>query len=181
MCRSSSLIVAKRHTRLAVLPVVLPVAGCTVATVALPEETTGDASPPSRVRLVAHVGGLNDRSFNLSVWQGIPATAKTLGPTADKDSRCVETTDSEDQTQHSGKFNNSGCDVIVPVGLALGDTTVAASPKHPNVGFIGIDQFREDQAGFRDHADSASPELPQLLTELRGGIDSDMLATGHEQ
>ena len=169
------MIVAKRHARLAVLPVVLPMAECTVATVALPEETTGDASPPSRVGLVTHAGGLNDRSFNLSVWQGFPATAKTLGPTADKDSRCVETTDSEDQTQHIGEFDHSGCDVIVSVGLALGDTTVAASPKHPNVGFIGVDQFREN------HTDSASPELPQLLTELRGSIDSDMLATGHEQ
>lgn len=157
MCRSPSSIVAKWRACLAVLPVVSPVAGCTVAPLA---ETTGDALPPSRVGVVADVGGLADRSFNPSARQGVLATAKTLGLTADEDCRCVETTDPEDYTQHIGEFVDSGSDVIVPTDLALGDATVAAAPKHP---------------------DAASPELQQLLTEMRVGFDSDMLATGHEQ
>ena len=195
MCRSPSSIVAKWRARLAVLPVVLPVAGCTVAPL---EETAGDASPPSRVGAVADVGGLADRSFNPSAWQGVPATAKTLGLTADEDCRCTATATLEDYTQHIGEFVGSVDDVIVPVGLALDDTTVAAAPKHPKIGFNGVDQFRvatlpnltdlvfqEDQAGkeasllagFHNHADSANPELQQL----RVGFDSDVLATGHEQ
>ncbi len=35
-------------------------------------------------------------------------------------------------------------------------------------------------ADFHDHADTARPKLQQPLTEMRGGFDSDMLATGHE-
>jgi basic membrane protein A len=143
-----------------VLPVVLPVAGCTVATVSPLEKTTGDASPPSRVGVVADVGRLDDRSFNPSAWQGVLATAQTLGLTADEDCRCVETTDPEDYTQHIGEFVDSGSDVIVTAGLALGNATVAAAPNHP---------------------DSASPEWQQLLTAMQIGFDSDMLAMGHEQ
>ena len=196
MCRSPSSIVAKWRTRLAVLPVVSPVAGCTVA----PLEETGDASPPSRVGVVADVGGLTDRSFNPSAWQGVLATAKPLGLTEDKDCRCVETIEPENYTQHIGEFVDSEYDVIVPADLALGNATVAVASKHLNIDFISVDQFRieilpnltdlgfrEDQAGKQasllagchDHADSASLELQQSLTEMRGGF-CDMLATGHE-
>lgn len=157
MCRSPSSIVAKWRARLAVLPVGSPVAGCTVAPLA---ETTGDALPPSRVRVVADVGGLADRSLKPSVWQGIPATAKMLGLTADEDCRCAETTDPENYRRHSGEFVGSGYDVIVPVGLALGDAAVVTASKHP---------------------DSANPAFQQPLPEMQVGFDRDRLATGHQQ
>lgn len=128
MCWSPSSIVAKWRVRLAVLPVVSPVAGCTVAPLA---ETTGDASPPSRMGGVVDGGGLADRSLKPSVWQGTPATAKMLGLTADEDCRCAETTDPENYRQHIGEFVDSGYDVIVPVGLALGATPLLRQP--PNI------------------------------------------------
>jgi basic membrane protein A len=109
------------------------------------------------VGLVTDVGKIDDKSFNQSAWEGVKQAEKDLGATV----QYIETTDAKDYDKNIATFADEGYDVIVTVGFALGEATIAAAAKYPDVDFIGVDQgqgdtianvtglvFPEDQAGF---------------------------------
>ena len=129
--------------------------GCT------PKST--DCSKPEIfcVGLVTDVGRIDDKSFNQSAWEGIQQ-AKKDGTTTWIE--YIETTDARDYGMNIAIFGDARYDVVVTVGLALTDATIAAAIKYPNIYFIGVDQiqdtsqtvpsnlvgliFPEDTAGF---------------------------------
>lgn len=109
------------------------------------------------VGLVTDVGKIDDKSFNQSTWEGVKQAEKELGAIV----QYIETTDSKDYDKNIATFADANYDVIVTVGYALGEATIAAAKKYPNIKFIGVDQFQaeavpnvaglifpEDQAGF---------------------------------
>jgi basic membrane protein A len=113
-----------------------------------------------KVGLVTDVGRVNDRSFNQSAWQGVQhyAAANGLG---EDDFRYIETQAATDYADNIQQFVDAGYQVIVTVGFALGEATIAAATENPDIYFIGVDQFQtetlpnlvglvfhEDQSGF---------------------------------
>lgn len=109
------------------------------------------------VGLVTDVGKIDDKSFNQSTWEGVKQAEKDLGAIV----QYIETTDSKDYGKNIAQFGDAGFDVIVTVGFGLGEATLEAGPKYPDVKFIGVDQFQgeavpnvvglifpEDQSGF---------------------------------
>jgi len=109
------------------------------------------------VGLVTDVGKIDDKSFNQSTWEGVQQAQKELGAIV----KYIETTDAKDYDKNIAQFADANYDVIVTVGFALGEATIAAGKKYPNVKFIGVDQFQaevvpnvvglifpEDQSGF---------------------------------
>jgi basic membrane protein A and related proteins len=132
-----------------------------VAALTLPAcgPTAPDCTQPDVfcVGLVTDVGKVDDRSFNQSTWEGVKQAEADLGAYV----QFIETTDSKDYDKNIATFADAGYDVIVTVGFALGEATIAAAQKYPNIYFIGVDQFQaeeypnlaglifpEDQAGF---------------------------------
>ena len=118
------------------------------------------------VGLVTDVGKVNDKSFNQSAWEG--AQKSQEDGVADL-VQFIETADAKDYAKNIGTFADAGFDVIVTVGFALGEATLAAGTAYPDTKFIGVDQFQawefdddttndstnvtglgfpEDQAGF---------------------------------
>jgi basic membrane protein A len=109
------------------------------------------------VGLVTDVGKINDKSFNQSAWEGVQRAEAELGATV----QYIETVDAKDYDKNISTFGDAGYDVVVTVGFALGEATIANAAKYPDVDFIGVDQFQaetvdgvaglnfpEDQAGF---------------------------------
>jgi basic membrane protein A len=109
------------------------------------------------VGLVTDVGKIDDKSFNQSTWEGVKQAEKDLGAVV----QYIETTDSKDYDKNIATFADAKYDVVVTVGFALGEATIAAAKKYPDVKFIGVDQsqaevipnlaglvFPEDKAGF---------------------------------
>jgi basic membrane protein A len=109
------------------------------------------------VGLVTDVGEVDDKSFNQSAWEGVQRAESELGAQV----KYVETKDAKDYQANIALFADEGYDVIVTVGFALGEATVEAAGKYPDVNFIGVDQFQgaevsnvtgllfpEDKAGF---------------------------------
>lgn len=109
------------------------------------------------VGLVTDVGEVDDKSFNQSAWEGVKQAESELGALV----KFVETKDAKDYGANIDLFAAQGYDVIVTVGFALGDATLEAAAKYPNINFIGVDQFQgaavpnvagllfpEDKAGF---------------------------------
>ncbi len=91
------------------------------------------------VGLVTDVGKVDDKSFNQSAWEGAQKS-KTDG-VADF-VQYIETTDAKDYAKNIAQFGDAGYDVIVTVGFALGEATVAAAATYPDINFIGVDQFQ---------------------------------------
>ncbi|GJQ52034.1 MAG: hypothetical protein HKUEN02_08810 [Anaerolineaceae bacterium] len=109
------------------------------------------------VGLVTDVGKINDKSFNQSTWEGVQLAKQQLGANV----QYIETSDAKDYEKNIATFGDANYDVVVTVGFALGEATIAAAAKYPNIKFIGVDQFQaetvngvsglsfpEDQAGF---------------------------------
>ncbi|RMH00532.1 MAG: BMP family ABC transporter substrate-binding protein [Chloroflexi bacterium] len=120
-------------------------------------EETGEADCASEevfcVGLVTDVGEIDDKSFNQSAWEGVKRAEAELGAKID----FIETKDAKDYATNIGLFADNGYDVIVTVGFALGEATAEAAAAHPDIFFIGVDQF---QAWPFD--DDASNDLPNL-------------------
>ncbi|OGO28382.1 MAG: BMP family ABC transporter substrate-binding protein, partial [Chloroflexi bacterium RBG_16_54_18] len=56
----------------------------------------------------------------------------------------IETVDSKDYDKNIATFADAKYDVIVTVGFALGEATVANAKKYPDIKFIGVDQFQAE-------------------------------------
>jgi len=112
-----------------------------------------------KIGLVTDVGEVDDKSFNQSAWEGAQAGAEAAGGTADY----IETKDAKDYLDNIAEFAEDDYDVIVTVGYALGQATIEAAKKYPDIKFIGVDQFQvpgedlpnlaglifpEDQSGY---------------------------------
>ena len=143
----------------------LLLSACTAATptaapTAAPQAT---AAPTSSVKigLVTDVGRVNDRSFNQSAWEGVVQAATALGLQEGDGYKYIETQDSKDYVDNIQQFVDADFNVIVTVGFALGEATIAAAKANPDTYFIGVDQFqgealpnltglvfREDRSGF---------------------------------
>ncbi len=123
------------------------------------EAVEGDCSSEEVfcVGLVTDVGEIDDKSFNQSAWEGVQMAADELGAQVDY----IETGDAKDYENNIKLFADNGYDVIVTVGFALGEATLAAAAEYPDIDFVGVDQFQgetvdnvgglifnEDKAGF---------------------------------
>ncbi len=123
------------------------------------EAVEGDCSSEEVfcVGLVTDVGEIDDKSFNQSAWEGVQMAADELGAQVDY----IETGDAKDYENNIKLFADNGYDVIVTVGFALGEATLAAAAVYPDIDFVGVDQFQgetvdnvgglifnEDKAGF---------------------------------
>ncbi len=109
------------------------------------------------VGLVTDVGEIDDRSFNQSAWEGVQQAEAEFGATVD----FIETQDATDYAANIDLFGEQNYDVIVTVGFALGEATLEAAARYPDIKFIGVDQFQvepvanvagvifpEDKSGF---------------------------------
>ena len=109
------------------------------------------------VGLVTGAGTIDDKSFNQLAWEAVQQAEKDLGAHVEY----IETDEAQDYASHISTFGDKNFDVIVTVGSALGEATVAAAARYPETDFIGVDQFlvetvdglaavnfAEDQAGF---------------------------------
>ena len=111
------------------------------------------------VGLVTDVGRIDDKSFNQSAWEGAQQAAEVLGAA---EVNYVETTNATDYAANIDLFAGQGYDIIVTVGFAMGEATLAAAATYPDIDFIGVDQFgpetpvpnvtglvfNEDKAGY---------------------------------
>ncbi len=145
--------------KLYVLIAVIMVASMFLAACAPAAPAKLDCSKPETfcVGLVTDVGKIDDKSFNQSTWEGVKQAEKDLGATV----QYIETTDSKDYAKNIATFADEKYDVVVTVGFALGEATLAAAKQYTDVKFIGVDQFLsetlanyaglnfpEDNAGF---------------------------------
>jgi basic membrane protein A len=86
--------------------------------------------------MVTDTGGIDDRSFNASSWQGMQQAAA-----ADPDVKVtyLQSSSSSDYTPNINEFISKKCGIIVTVGFLMGDNTETAAKKNPSEKFAIVD------------------------------------------
>jgi basic membrane protein A and related proteins len=86
--------------------------------------------------MVTDTGGIDDKSFNQSSWEGMQAAHNS-----DKNITIayLQSTSSADYATNISTFLGQGCGIIVTVGFLMADATEAAAKANPNQKFAIVD------------------------------------------
>jgi len=111
----------------------LLLAGCAPA----PAQPTNTADAGDYcARMVTNSGGLQDRSFNQSSWEGLQQAAKTF----DIDVNAIVSTGEIDLAPNVSQAVETGCGFVLTVGFELADATLAEAKANPAVHFAIVDE-----------------------------------------
>ncbi len=110
-----------------------------------PEEATDQ---PEQVDFqacqVTDTGGVDDRSFNQTAYEGLQRAEQELGVQIS----VLESESATDFEPNINAFMEQGCDLIVTVGFLLGDATAEAAEANPEQDFAIVDfDFFDAEAG----------------------------------
>ncbi|MBA2296070.1 MAG: BMP family ABC transporter substrate-binding protein [Actinobacteria bacterium] len=109
-----------------------------VAALALTVASIGSAKPAAsakyRVALVTDIGGLNDKGFNASAYQGLKDAMKKLNV----DGRVFISKQTSDYVPNLSA-GARGYDLVIAVGFLMSDTTAAVARRFPDVKFGIVD------------------------------------------
>lgn len=138
----------------------LLIAGCGNSTTAgesggAPNNLSKDAGKPIRVGIVFDTGGRGDKSFNDSAWAGLERAQKELGA----EPKTVESKSEKDYETNLSTLAESGCELVIAVGINMQTALKAVAPKFPDVKFATVDgdvpgdnvrslQFKEAEGSF---------------------------------
>ncbi len=143
----------------------------------------GGGTKALKVGLVTDTGGVNDKSFNQSAWEGVQKAAKEFG----FDAKYIETKQQTDYEKNIDQFATENYDVIVTVGFLMGDATAAKAKQYPNIKFAIIDNAyfpTKDSKACSDavkdcYADGGLTNVTSLMfQEDQAGFLAGVLAAG---
>ena len=105
------------------------------------KDPTGDETAKIKIGMVTDVGGVNDKSFNQTSWEGLQALAE------EDDSfevKYLESKTDADYQTNINTFVDEGYDLIICVGYMLADATREAAEANPEQYFAIIDDSSID-------------------------------------
>jgi basic membrane protein A and related proteins len=135
--------------------------------------TTAAASGKFLGCMVTDTGGIDDKSFNQSSWEGMQAAAAT-DPSKIQVTYLPSTT-SADYATNISDFVAKKCGIIVTVGFLMADATEAAAKANPNQKFAIVDcsYASECLSGTKE------PNIDQLVfNTVQDGFLGGYLAAG---
>jgi basic membrane protein A and related proteins len=96
--------------------------------------------------MVSDSGGFDDKSFNQTSYKGLTDAKAQLGVTTGE----VESSNAADFAKNIQSMIDTNCNIVVTVGFLLGDDTLAAAKKSPDVKFAIVDYNAENYAGVEN-------------------------------
>ncbi len=128
-------------------------------TEAATEAPTAAPAAGGMVCEVTDTGGVDDKSFNQSGWEGAQQGAEAVGWEA----KYLESNSDSDYATNINEFVSQKCDLIVTVGFLLGDATLAAAKANPDQKFMILDY-------------AYSEELPNVYQQVYSTEEGAFLA-----
>jgi basic membrane protein A and related proteins len=101
-----------------------------------PEADDGPEAGEACVRMVTNSGGLEDRSFNQSSWEGLQQAEEEYGVEAE----ALVSTGETDLAPNVQQAVDSGCGLIVTVGWELAEATLDQAGSNPDLSFAIVDE-----------------------------------------
>jgi basic membrane protein A len=106
--------------------------GCAPA----PEQSAQSPESEYCARMVTNSGGLEDRSFNQSSWEGLQEAETEFGIDVD----AIVSTGEADLAPNVTQAVATGCQFILTVGYELADATLEQAEANPDVHFAIVDE-----------------------------------------
>jgi basic membrane protein A len=118
--------------------VALLAAGCAKPSSSSSSSGSGSGTTAAKFSgcMVTDTGGINDKSFNQSSWQGMQAAAATNPNITVK---YLPSTTTSDYAKNISTFISQKCGIIVTVGFLMGPATEAAAKANPKQKFAIVD------------------------------------------
>lgn len=120
------------------------------------ETTAATSGEELKVALVTDAGGIDDRSFNASAWEGLKRAEKDFGIKV----RYLESREQSDYKTNLSSLADQGNDLVIAVGYLMEDALKEVAPRYPNTKFLIVDgsapdlpncvsaKFREEEGTF---------------------------------
>ena len=125
---------------------------------------------------VTDTGGVDDKSFNQTAYEGMVRAEEELGIT----SKVLESQSDADFEPNIQTFLQDDCDLIITVGFLLGPATAAAAEENPDQKFAIVDVDFSDEE-FNDVTFDNAKELTFATDQaafLAGVLSAAMTETG---
>jgi basic membrane protein A and related proteins len=111
-----------------------------------PSASASGGASDFKACMVSDAGGFDDKSFNQTAYKGLTDAKNELGIQSGQ----VESSRAADYAKNIQSMVDANCNMVVTVGFLLGDDTLAAAKKNPDVNFAIVDNNRPDFAGVKN-------------------------------
>jgi basic membrane protein A len=132
--------------------------------------------------MVTDIGGINDKSFNQSSWQGMQEAAAA---NSNVQSIYLQSTSSADYAKNISTFEGKKCGIIVTVGFLMGPATQSAALASPHQRFAIVDcSYASFCLSTKGPQAPIAPNIDQLVFDtsqdayLGGYLAAGMTKTG---
>ena len=107
----------------------------------------GGSSADSKVKaaIVTDTGGVDDKSFNQSAWEGLQEWGKANKLKKDSGFTYFQSNSESDFANNMSAAQSQGYNLIFGVGFALHDAVSDAAKEHEDVNYVIIDDVIKDQ------------------------------------
>ncbi len=108
----------------------------------------GDATQEAvnfRAGLVTDTGGVDDKSFNQSAWEGLVQFGQENGLTEGEGYRYLQSNAEAEYIPNLTQFAEGGFDLTFAAGFLLEDSVQTAAEQNPNARFVLIDSLLADE------------------------------------
>lgn len=99
-----------------------------------------------KVAMVTDTGGVDDKSFNQSAWEGLQAWGKDMGLKKGSGFDYFQSTSESEYTTNINTAISGGYQVVYGIGFALKDAISEAATNNDNVKFVIIDDVIDNKA-----------------------------------
>ncbi len=123
-----------------------PSGGPSTSTGASSSTSASAGSAAFKACMVSDAGGFDDKSFNQTAYKGLTDAKSALGIETGQ----VESSAAADFAKNVQSMVDAKCSIIVTVGFALGDDTLAAAKKNPKIDFAIVDNNDPSYAGVKN-------------------------------
>lgn len=100
---------------------------------------SGKAKTDLKVAIVTDTGGINDRSFNQSAWEGLEAWGKENGLTKGQGFNYYQSNSASDYTTNFNSAAAAGYKLQVGIGFSLEQATEEAAKNNPKNDYLIVD------------------------------------------
>ncbi|MTB63980.1 BMP family ABC transporter substrate-binding protein [Streptococcus sp. zg-86] len=109
-----------------------------------------------KAAVVTDVGGVDDRSFNQSAWEGLQAWGDENGLKKDAGYTYFQSGSESDYVTNLDSAVSGGYNLVFGIGFALENAIAEVAPNNPDTNYVIVDSVVKDQknvasVGFADH------------------------------
>ena len=109
-----------------------------------------------KAAIITDVGGVDDRSFNQSAWDGLTAWGEENGLKENTDYTYFQSASESDYVTNLDSAVSGGYNLVFGIGFALESAIAEVAPNNPDTKYVIVDSVVADQdnvvsVGFADH------------------------------